>query len=247
MAAFEGLFLTDEDLAIRARSDFPLLVQWSVLAFGTDGGLNPAAPWELTSASNDFAAAGVETGHVVRLDGSALEATKPYGQTAILLGVDSATAGTLTLKPLGLAPGVGIGPGAFGTVTGVRFLVATAAPQIARATADVRVRLRADSDADLESVSDVRTATTELVLCRLYMDHARQVTAGDSPEWVAKGKSFCAAAEAALARLETLYSAGPGPRALVSGPLKAGTDLDAYPYEPWEPGYKRQQDAFWSE
>jgi hypothetical protein len=62
------VYATDESIAIRASGDFTTLSpDWQKLAYGTDGTFAAGSPWVLSSASVNFAVAGVTTSHVVLL------------------------------------------------------------------------------------------------------------------------------------------------------------------------------------
>ena len=81
-------YATDENIAVCASGDFAMLCpDWQKLAYGVDGAFASTSPWVLTSASVDFAAAGVTSGHVVLLRKPAT-VFKGSGE---LLAVDSAT------------------------------------------------------------------------------------------------------------------------------------------------------------
>jgi hypothetical protein len=62
------VYATDEDIALRASTDFTALCpRDQVLAAGTDGVFAASDPWTLTSTSVDFAAFGLAPGLLARL------------------------------------------------------------------------------------------------------------------------------------------------------------------------------------
>ena len=66
----DPIYATDEDIVLRASSDFALLCpRDQKLASGTDGAFDPSDRWCLRSASVDFSAQGVRPGQVVQLLG----------------------------------------------------------------------------------------------------------------------------------------------------------------------------------
>lgn len=208
MGVFDGLAATDEDVAVIGGTDWSRLVQQPVLAAGRDGAALLASPWALTSASNDFGAQGVGAGHVCWLEiGQAGDATQPYPRA--LLGVDSASGHTLTLRPLGLASGAGIGPGGAGNAASIRFRVATALPLITRCERDVLAALRLEGDSDLESVSEINRVVCYGVLRDLCRDEARMVTDDGKDHWAKKALSYEKAYKDELERLMGKY--GPSP------------------------------------
>lgn len=240
---WDDLFCTDEDLAIRAPADFPLIVTAPVLAVGRDGTVSQASPWALSSASNDFAAQGVAAGHCMWLEklGEPADGTVPYSEQ--LLAVDAVAGGTATLRPLGGSAGSGVGPGLLGDLASVRFRVATARPQIVTATQDIRRALRLGDDDDLAAASDVRRACVLRVLADLYYDRARAVNETDRPLWTGKGNLMHRAFQDEMAALAKLYGAGPGG-------ARRGTILGEMAHDPAAgppPADPRSTGAVWAE
>jgi hypothetical protein len=131
------LYATDEDIAIRAPSDFALLCpREQVLAAGNDGAFGATDRWLLRSNAVSFPALGLAPGQVVQLTGPAaglLPATD-------LLVVDQVLPEGLRLRRKGEAAGVGMPPGPAAGSTGVAFLVTTFAPQIEAATEELNRR-----------------------------------------------------------------------------------------------------------
>jgi hypothetical protein len=203
-----GLCCTDEDLAVRAEADWPLLVARPALAAGRDGVVSASAPWILASASNDFEAQGVGPGCVACLY-DLPESTAPYREQ--VFGVASASAGALTLQLLGGPAGAGMPPGQLDGLAAVRFRVATARGRIAAASIDL-ARDLALSDPDLVTLVDaegLREACCCKVLCELYYDRARQVReAADAPLWAGKARALCARYKELVAELRGVASTG---------------------------------------
>jgi hypothetical protein len=128
------VFCSDEDVALRAGTDYPILVPpWQLMAQGTDGVFGANFPWILSSASVNFAAQGVHARQVVHLTGAS------FGSQGQLLAVDGvSTDGTaLNLRRLGRAPGQGQPPVPVAGLSSVAFKVVTFDPQIDMATYDV--------------------------------------------------------------------------------------------------------------
>ena len=102
------VYATDENIAIRASGDFTMLCpDWQKLAYGTDGAFAAGAPWVLTSASVDFAVAGVTTQHVVLLR----KPSTVFKGSGELLAVDSAADQWCRPPPARLGPEPGPAPG----------------------------------------------------------------------------------------------------------------------------------------
>jgi hypothetical protein len=132
-AVLAQVYCTDEDIACRAPLDwFNLAPRFQRRALATDGVFMTGSPWVLTSASVLFDAQGVQSNNVVALVKSGV-----FGTPNELFAVDSAVGGSLTLRRLGEASGVGQPPGPAAGTTGVSFEVRTFAPQIDAASYDV--------------------------------------------------------------------------------------------------------------
>jgi hypothetical protein len=196
-----SVYATDEDVALRASSDFPTLCpRDQKLASGTDGAFSPNDPWTLTSSSADFAAQGVAAGNVVQLT-KPTSAFRPPGEA---LAVLSASANGLTLRRKGQPAGVGQPPSPPGGLVGVEFAVMTLGPQIEAASYDLNRRYGIDDlvagrrPADLYDPREVQQATVLTVLYRQYLDMSRE--AGD------QGDTFAAKARAVKAELDDLLA-----------------------------------------
>src|SRR4051794_18663923 len=113
-------YCTDEDIALRALADYPVICPDSQkLAHGTDGAFAAAAPWTLTSQGVDFAGYGVHAGNVVHL-------TQPrsvYRNEGELFAVAAVAAGAVTLRRLGKPSGIGQPPAPAAGLTAVAFTV----------------------------------------------------------------------------------------------------------------------------
>lgn len=136
MRSTRSLYVQDEDLALRAPADFPLLCPGSQrLAAGSDGAFSASDRWTLRSATIDFAAQGVRPGQVVQL----VPAT---GGSPTLLAVAGLSGAAVVLRRLGAEPGVGQPPGPPAGALGIEFLIGTLEPQLAIACEEIDRRLR---------------------------------------------------------------------------------------------------------
>ena len=98
------VYATDEDIALRASTDFSALCpRDQVLAVGTDGVFAASDLWTLTSASVDFAAFGLKPGLLARLT----KPTTAFGPNGELFAIQSVATGAITLRRKGQAAGVG--------------------------------------------------------------------------------------------------------------------------------------------
>jgi hypothetical protein len=169
-------YATDENIAIYASGDFAMLCpDWQKLAYGVDGVFSSGSPWLLSSASVNFATAGVTAQHVVLLKKPA-PVFKGSGE---LLAVDSATAQGVVLRRLGASLGIGQPPSPSAGVTGVEFLIATLDPQIEEASFDLNRRLWIDPNVagrttdDIYDLRDLRQACVLTVLAQRYAAETR--------------------------------------------------------------------------
>src|SRR5437762_9727881 len=127
MSMLTTIYATDEDIAIRASSDFLLLCpRDQKLASGTDGMFASSGRWTLTSPTVDLASCGIAAGNVVQLLGPSAYFKVP-GETLVVATVAT---GALGLRRKGEAAGIGQPPGPPTGLSGVEFIVATLAPQI---------------------------------------------------------------------------------------------------------------------
>lgn len=186
-STLDTVYCTDEDIVVQAGADFPALAaRRPRLAYGTDGFFDVDSPWNLQSASIDFAGAGVTSNMVVVLSKSAFKSFE-------ILAVDSVATGSLTLRWPGLAAGVGLAPGLFtqsagGQVTGVTFEVRTLKPQIEDVAYELNEAYAIDPLIPLRTPADIynqrilRRLSVLAVLYRAYCDEART----DKGDWKQK-------------------------------------------------------------
>lgn len=171
-------YATDEDVALRAPSDFAVLCpKDQLIASSIDAYFSGADRWTLHCASIDFIAQGVQCGQVVQL----VAPQAAFGITGDLLVVNERAAHSIQLRRWGLAPTQGQPPVAAG-LTGVEFHIRTLLPQIALASYELN-RLYGIDDlvvgrrtADLYDSREVRDIVVLNVLIRLYTALSR---AGD--------------------------------------------------------------------
>jgi hypothetical protein len=179
-----AVYAADENLAVRAAGDFTVLCpEWQQLAAGADGVISSGDLWTLTSATANFTAGGVRAQHVVLLS-APKSAFRGGGQ---LLAVDSVpSAGSVTLRRLGGATGVGQPPSPPGGLTGVQFLIATLDPQIEEESFSLNQIYAIDPDRpgrrplDTADLRVLRWACVLGVLFKRYMAESREER-GDFP------------------------------------------------------------------
>ncbi|RUL89603.1 hypothetical protein [Tautonia sociabilis] len=201
-------YATDEDVALTASDDLGTLFPADqVLASGLDGAFSPADRRTLTSASVDFAAAGIASGHVVRLVGP----PEFFRTPGTLLGVSASSSGSLTLRRLGLEAGAPIAPPE--GLTGVEFVSTTLAPQLSQASRELDRILGLDPPSpgspplDADASEALRDAVVLLVLARRYAAMAREE--GDT--FATRARLFREEFEALVTRLSSIGSIlGPG-------------------------------------
>lgn len=209
------LYATDEDIAVRASADYPLLCpRDQKLSWGIDGHFSPGDPWTLGSASVDFTSAGVALGHTVLLTQPAA-LFRPPGELFAVEGVGPAG---LRLRRKGHAAGVGFPPGPAAGVSQVEFAVNTLGPQIALACDELNRRYGIDDlisgrrSGDLFDPGEVREAVILTVLCRQYQDMSRPSTTGEDL-FAVKARVYRQELDALLARTVVHWSpaaGGPG-------------------------------------
>ena len=169
-------YATDENIAVRASGDFVMLCpDWQKLAYGVDGVFASSTPWLLTSASVDFASAGVSAGHVVLLR----KPSSLFKGSGELLAVDSATDQGVVLRRLGAVLNTGQPPCPSSGATGVEFLIATLDPQIEEASFDLNRRFWIDPNVagrapgDVYDLRDLGQACVLTVLTQRYAAETR--------------------------------------------------------------------------
>jgi len=196
MSTLTTVYATDEDVALRAPADFPILCpRDQKLASGTDGSFSPSDPWTLLSPSVDFSACGLAPGQVISLTRPTAN-FKPPGEALV---VASVAGGAVSLRRKGQPARTGQPPGTAAGLSGIEFAVTTLAPQIERAAYDLDRRYGIDDLVTGRRVSDmydpreVREATVLTVLSRQYLAMSRET-----------GDPFAAKAGLAKGELEDL-------------------------------------------
>jgi len=173
------VYANDEDVAVRATGDFAVLApDWQKAAFGTDGAFAPGEPWTLTSATVDFEAAGVKSGHVVSLR----KPSSLFKGAGELLAVASASGNKLVLRRIGARAGEGAPPAPAAGASGVEFLIATLWPQIEEASFDLNRRFNIDpkvSGRSPDALYDRRDLRAACVLSVLVQRYAAETRGGE--------------------------------------------------------------------
>jgi len=166
-------FCSDEDVALRAGADLPVLLPADqAYAAGNDGVFASGTRWLLASVSAAFSTQGVAAGMIASLSLPVRGQIVP-DQTFI---VDSVAVGGATLRRKGLASGAGQPPAPVGGATAVPFTVSTFAPQILRASYDLDQRLGLTSSSVLADPTQLTQACVLTVLWPLYEMAARRET-----------------------------------------------------------------------
>lgn len=220
MTPFDAVyFCRDEDLLIEAAGDLPLLApRGAVRAAGSDGVIDPSTPWVLSSATNDFAAQGVEAGQVVILAGprgpkpfptatdifGGTDSTSLYGGEPFVIDVPDAAP---TLRRAGLPSAVGLPPSRGEAIAAIKFVVPDFLPKIRAATDFVRRQLDYALDADLTDAEDLRKLTVYAVLADLYLAATRSL-GDDKDAFAANYRRYQAMYEATLAALKARSRSG---------------------------------------
>ena len=197
-------YATDEDLALRASSDFSILCpRDQKVAVGEDGSFSVVDRWTLSSASVDFLAQGARAGQVVLL-------TKPstsFRSPGEVFAIESVVGGAALLRRKGQPIGVGQPPSPPQGLQGVEFLIASLSPQIASATLDVNRRFGIDANpligrpnSLLVDPGELRDSVVLTVLHRLYLDLSRE-TGANRDTFASKAFAIRAELDEVLARL----------------------------------------------
>jgi hypothetical protein len=202
-------FCSDEDLAVTASADFPLLCpRDQALARGKDGVLSAGNAWLLTSASTNFGLAGVTTGCVVQLVGP-VSSFRPPGEC---FGVVSASVDGVLLRRKGAAAYAGLPPGAPG-LSNVEFSISTLQPQIRAASLDLDRRYGVNDlvmgrrVVDLFDPTELRDAAVYATLVQVYLDASRgsseptAAATGRADVWGSKSKQYKLQLDELLARV----------------------------------------------
>jgi hypothetical protein len=168
-------YCTDEDIAVYSPGDVAILTpEAATLASGSDGVFAEDTPWVLTSESVDFEAQGVAAGMLVVLKGGTSGASQLIRGSGANFAVSAVAGGSLTLRRIGFADGVGQAPGPPAGATAVDFRVCSLAPQIAQASDQLNRLYGIDAASlchtpdDLRDLKDLELATVLTVLINQY-------------------------------------------------------------------------------
>lgn len=207
MAAFDGLFCTDADVAGVAVADYLEIVPTDQYASGGADGLLAPGGFAL-SAATDFVAAGVAPEMVVILErGSDVEND--------LLLVDSVEPTALNLRRKGFAAGQGRPPSIVGA-SDVTYGVPSCLPQIIEATAALTRRFYAAGSVP----GEFRHACVLAVLVALY--GSAQRAGGEADNWQVKYDQYRAELAAAVEDLARRYPDRPSVVAPAVGQISYG-------------------------
>ena len=209
-------FATDEDIALRASSDFlALCPRDQTLASGGDGVFSPDDRWTLVSPSVDFAGAGLRPGQVVELS----RPSAAFGPGGESFAIQAVTPIGVVLRRKGQAPGIGRPPAPLAGLAGVLFAVRTLGPQIERAGDDLGRRLGIDDQVsgrrriDLCDPTEIREAVVLTVLYRQFLDQSLQFVGPEGrpdDRYAAKAKLIKAELDDHLAGLAIRWATAPG-------------------------------------
>lgn len=209
--------VTDEDLALRASSDYlALCPRDQTLAAGSDGVFAAGDRWTLTSPLTDFAGAGVAPGHLVELSRPA----SLYGPAGEVLVVRSVGVFGVELRRKGQPSRAGLPPGPAAGASGMQFAIRTLDPQIGRADQELRLKVGREPSppdglwfADAE-LPEMREAIVLLVLYRQFLDMSRQFSGTqDQPDdwFAAKSRMYKAELDQVLSGLAIRRAFRPSP------------------------------------
>lgn len=216
---------TDEDLALKASGDWPLIAPpYQRMAEGGDGVFG-VDRWTLSSATNDFEAQGLTTGYLLILPKEIDEVDR----TSDILGIVSATGQDLVLRRIGMAAGLGRPAGPVGGGDNVPFVCLTAAPQIARKTYEIQRQFNIQTSEDLSDSEDIRRAVVLMVLIELYESAAISMIP-EKDALASKAKQLKDELKCALDTLDDLYGLDGSGNTAVSGDLNTPVDFPVFPY-----------------
>lgn len=205
------VYASDEDVAVRATGDYAVLTPyWQKLAFGTDGVFAPGDSWTLASATLDFEAAGVRSGHVASLR----KPSSLFKGAGELLAVESSSGNRLTLRRIGARAGEGAPPSPAVGASGVEFMIATLWPQIEEASFDLNRRFNIDprvSGRSPDALRDRRDLRAACVLTVLVQRYAAE-TRADEGDFALKLRRLNSELSEVLARLELRWNSASGGR-----------------------------------
>jgi hypothetical protein len=177
---FDGLYCTDEDVALRGVGDYAQLApRFQSVAAGADGSILATDRWVLASGTCPFLATGLAPGHVIILN-SGPAYIGPSGRQ--LYGVVETTDTTVRLRNLGedsTVPGMPPPAG-----SGIEFTAPTIRGQIRQACNDLNSDWSIRSPEDLVTPDDLRRAAVLLTYARLLQMQAPGKDNQDA--WIAK-------------------------------------------------------------
>lgn len=204
-------FCSDEDIANVATSDFSVLTPADQsIVRGKDGAIDPADPWRLSSASTDFLASGIRTGHVVQIAGP----KPPFSPRGECFGVVESDAGSVLLRRRGMLAGIGATPTQGAAVGAVQFNVLTFGPQVLRASIDLERRFGASDfiygrrTSDMFDITELMDATVYSVLSAVYLDASRGAGTGQPDVWQEKSRRYAVLLSDLLSRVEIHWGRG---------------------------------------
>lgn len=209
-------YCTDEDIAIETN-DFPNLVPKDQIdAFGEDGVIYQARPWDLTSPGADFVANAVRPASLVYL-------TKPEdiygpdpGEVFAVAAPDPDDVHTLTLRRIGRAAGQGEPPGFRDRdVIGITYLIKTMLIQIQEATSEIdrdfgiSQFLKTSGSIVPEDWLHINSLCVYKVLYKRYLSLSRTTTApGAVDVWLVKSDRYRSLYDAEAASLRLTAPSG---------------------------------------
>lgn len=200
-----SVYCTDEDIAIRASSDFlALAIESQRLAYGTDGSFAAGDPWTLISASNNFTAQGINTGHVCQLK----YPKGTFGGSGNMMAVSAVSGSNLTLRRLGMTANVGLAPAPSTGLVGVEFTVYTLSPQAELASWELNRRYSIDPETqgrrpvDMHDMRDLRQAAVLWVLAQRL---SASLTGQADSSWMLKLKQYQSELDNTLGRLQVRW------------------------------------------
>lgn len=167
-------YCTDADILVHAKKDFAMLAPADqIIARGTDGVIDPASPWVLTSATEDFGAYGVRAGHVVQLSGPAFKREPEWFEAPTVSGH------SITLARTSFASGItGRPPTGTAGASGITFMIPTLFPQIENASHRLNILFGIDAIrgilvSDLYDQRDLRDSAVYYTLAEVYRSAAK--------------------------------------------------------------------------
>lgn len=211
-------YCTDEDIALET-SDFAILTPSDALvAVGTDGSLDPAAPWCLRSATVNFHERHVRPGMVIYLSRPESVFGAEPGDSLAIEGIHPSDDHALLLRRKEMDFGVGSPPGGgVATILNVQFEIRSLLGMIEKTARDIDEELgiakilrdhpgEAISDDDIKLLSDINVYK---VLSRRYLAMSRGTPIPGAKEgMMEKSLHYDRLAAAAMARLDLNVQSG---------------------------------------